>query len=51
LLRVLCGDKVPIPVINTDTGIKFKEIYEFRNRLALEWDLNLIIELNEDALN
>ena len=50
LLRDLCGGKVPIPVLNIDTSVKFKEIYEFRNRLAQEWKLNLVIESNEEAL-
>jgi phosphoadenosine phosphosulfate reductase len=50
LLRDLCGGKVPIPVLNIDTSVKFKEIYEFRDRLAREWNLNLIIERNEEAL-
>ncbi len=50
LLRNLNDGKVPIPVLNIDTGVKFKEIYEFRNRIAQEWNLNLIIERNEEAL-
>lgn len=50
LLRDLCGGKVPIPVLNIDTSAKFKEIYEFRDRLAQEWNLNLIIEQNAEAL-
>jgi phosphoadenosine phosphosulfate reductase len=50
LLRELGGGKVPIPVLNIDTSVKFKEIYEFRDRLARDWLLNLIIERNEKAL-
>jgi phosphoadenosine phosphosulfate reductase len=50
LLRDLGGGKVPIPVLNIDTSVKFKEIYEFRDQLAREWHLNLIIERNDDAL-
>jgi phosphoadenosine phosphosulfate reductase len=50
LLRELCGGKVPIPVLNIDTSVKFKEIYEFRDRLAREWQLNLLIERNEEAI-
>lgn len=50
LLRDICGGKVPIPVLNIDTSVKFKEIYEFRNRISQEWNLNLIIERNEEAL-
>lgn len=50
LLRDLCGGKVPIPVLNIDTSVKFKEIYEFRDQLAREWHLNLLIERNDEAL-
>ncbi len=50
LLKELGGGKVPIPVLNIDTGAKFKEIYEFRDRLAQEWQLNLIIGRNDEAL-
>lgn len=50
LLRELCGGKVPIPVLNIDTSVNFKEIYEFRDRIAREWQLNLLIERNEEAI-
>jgi len=33
---------VPFPVIHVDTGRKFKEMYEFRDRYADEWNLNFI---------
>ena len=42
--------EVPVPVIHIDTSYKLKEIYEFRDRLAREWNLNLIIARNEEAL-
>ena len=50
LLREVGGGQVPVPVLNIDTSVKFKEIYEFRDRLASEWQLDLIIERNEEAL-
>lgn len=50
LLRELGGGTVPIPVLNIDTGAKFQEIYELRDRLAREWQLNLTIAKNEEAL-
>ncbi len=50
LLKEVGGGRVPIPVLNIDTSAKFKEIYEFRDRLALEWDLDLRIVRNEEAL-
>ncbi len=50
LLRDLCRGKVPIPVLNIDTTVKFREIYEFRDRLAADWGLDLRIERNDEAL-
>ena len=50
LVKELCGGQVPIPVLNIDTSVKFKEIYDFRDRIAAEWGLDLRIERNEEAL-
>ena len=50
LLRQVGEGRVPIPVLNIDTSAKFKEIYEFRDRLAQEWQLDLRIERNDEAL-
>jgi sulfate adenylyltransferase subunit 2 len=38
-----------ITVIHIDTGYKFPEIYEFRDRLAEEWNLNLRVFSNLEA--
>ncbi len=35
---------VPFPVMHVDTGRKFRAMYEFRERYAKEWKLNLIVE-------
>jgi phosphoadenosine phosphosulfate reductase len=50
LLRQVGGGQVPIPVLNIDTSVKFKEIYEFRDQLAAAWGLDLRVERNEEAL-
>jgi len=50
LLKELGGGKVPIPVLNIDTGVKFKEIYEFRDLIARDWQVDLIIARNDEAL-
>jgi len=42
--------RVPFPVIHIDTGRKFPEIYEFRDKVAKEWNLDLVIAKNEEAL-
>lgn len=41
---------IPFPVMHIDTGFKFREIYEFRDRYIKEWGLNLIISKNEESL-
>jgi phosphoadenosine phosphosulfate reductase len=41
---------VPVPVLNLDTTVKFKEVIEFRDRMAREWDLNLIVTTNYEGL-
>ncbi len=33
--------KVPYPVLHIDTGWKFPEMYEFRDKIAKEWGLDL----------
>lgn len=35
---------VPFPVVHVDTEKKFKEMYDFRDRYAAEWNLNFIRE-------
>lgn len=35
---------VPFPVMHIDTGRKFREMYEFRDRYAVEWNLNFLRE-------
>lgn len=42
--------KIPFPVIHIDTGFKFKEIYDFRDKYAKKWGADLVIAKNEKAL-
>jgi sulfate adenylyltransferase subunit 2 len=42
--------RIPFPVIHLDTGRKFDEMYRFRDRLAKEWSLDLVVRRNEKAL-
>lgn len=42
--------KVPFPAVHIDTSYKFKEIYDYRDKYAKEWGLNLIVGRNEDAI-
>ncbi|RLC73785.1 MAG: sulfate adenylyltransferase [Chloroflexi bacterium] len=50
LCRKAFFDETPFPVIHIDTGFKFSEMYSFRDRIAREWELDLIITKNEEAL-
>lgn len=43
-------NKIGIPVVHIDTTFKFPEIYEFRDKVAKDLNLNLIIGKNEEAL-
>jgi sulfate adenylyltransferase subunit 2 len=36
--------RVPFPAMHVDTAKKFAEMYAFRDRYAVEWNLDLIIE-------
>jgi sulfate adenylyltransferase subunit 2 len=42
--------KLPFPLLHVDTTWKFKEMIEFRDHLAKEKDLNLLLHTNPDGL-
>lgn len=42
--------KIPFPVIHIDTTYKFKQMYAFRDNLAKEWGVDLIVARNEEAI-
>ncbi len=50
LCRKAFYGKIPFPVQHLDTSYKFKEIYEFRDKYAKEWNLNLMVDRNEEAI-
>lgn len=41
---------VPIPLVHIDTHFKIPEMIEYRDRLALEWHLNMVYGENTEAL-
>ncbi len=41
--------KLPFPVLHVDTTWKFREMIAFRDRMARELDLDLIVHTNEDG--
>lgn len=44
LARKAFFGRLPFPVMHVDTGRKFPEMYDFRNRYAGQWGLDLIVE-------
>jgi sulfate adenylyltransferase subunit 2 len=50
LCRKAFFGKIPFPVIHIDTGYKFKEMYKFRDDIAREWGLELLVARNEEAM-
>ncbi len=50
LMRKAFFGRVPVPVIHIDTTFKFRQIYEFRDKYAKEWNLKLIVARNDAAL-
>ena len=43
-------DTIPCDVVHIDTSFKFTEIYEFRDKLAKEWDFNLVVAKNDKEI-
>ena len=43
LAKKAFGGHVPFPVVHVDTGKKFPEMYEFRDKYSKIWDLNLVV--------
>lgn len=41
---------VPFPLIHIDTGYKIPEMIAYRDRLAREWGIDIIVGKNEEAL-
>ncbi|MDT8396817.1 MAG: sulfate adenylyltransferase subunit CysD [bacterium] len=41
---------VPFPLVHIDTTYKIPEMIEYRDRLAKEWGLNLVVARNEKAI-
>lgn len=43
--------RFPFPLMHVDTGYKFPEMYEFRDRFCREIEARLIVERNEEMIN
>lgn len=51
LIRKAFYGRMPFPVIHIDTTFKFPQMYDFRDKYVKEWNLNLLVEKNDEALN
>ncbi len=49
LCRKAFFGKIPFPIIHIDTGHKFPKMYEFRDNLVKEWNMELLIADNKEA--
>ncbi|KMT63795.1 sulfate adenylyltransferase subunit CysD [Catenovulum maritimum] len=43
--------KIPFPLLHVDTTWKFKEMIEFRNRIAKEYDFDLLVHINQEGVD
>ena len=50
LARKAFFDHVPFPLVYLDTSFDMPELLQFRDRLAADWKLNLIIAMNEEKI-
>jgi len=41
--------KLPFPLVHIDTGWKFREMIEFRDKTARDFDLDLVVHTNEEG--
>ena len=50
LARKAFFGQVPFPLLHVDTSYKIPEMIEYRDRLAKEWRLELVVGQNKEAL-
>ncbi len=49
--KALYPGKIPFPLMHIDTGYKFPEMYEFRDRFCADIGARLIVERNEEWIS
>ncbi|MBE7637232.1 sulfate adenylyltransferase subunit CysD [Sneathiella sp. P13V-1] len=42
---------IPFPLLHVDTTWKFREMIEFRDKIAKEYDLDLLVHINQDGVD
>jgi sulfate adenylyltransferase subunit 2 len=50
-LKAFYPSKPPFPLLHVDTTWKFREMYEFRDRIAKDHGLELLVHVNQDGLD
>ena len=48
--KAFYASRLPFPLMHVDTTWKFRKMIEFRDRIAKEYDLDLIVHTNEEGL-
>ena len=49
-LKAFAPGKIPFPILHVDTNWKFKEMIEFRDKIALDPKIDLLVFKNEDGI-
>jgi sulfate adenylyltransferase subunit 2 len=49
-LKAFYPAKTPFPFLHVDTTWKFRDMYEFRDRISQEYGLELLVHINQDGL-
>lgn len=49
-LKAFAPGKLPFPLLHVDTTWKFREMIEFRDRIARERELDLIVHINHEGI-
>ena len=49
-MKAFYPGKPPFPLLHVDTTWKFREMYEFRDRMAAELGIELLVHINQEGL-
>ncbi|UTP71814.1 sulfate adenylyltransferase subunit CysD [Alteromonas sp. LMIT006] len=49
--KAFAPGKIPFPLLHVDTTWKFREMIEFRDRMAREHDLDLLVHINQEGVD
>ena len=49
--KAFAPGKIPFPLLHVDTTWKFREMIEFRDRMAKEYDFDLLVHINQEGVD